>query len=66
MKKTITIDAKQYKAAWKQEYGKGRSLDNRDRWYRSGLYEVNEIIHRLSTGWTFDGQWKAPEKETKP
>jgi hypothetical protein len=63
MKKTITIDAKQYKAAFKAIYGSGRSRGKWELEYRSGLRAANEIVECLSTGWTFDGQWKAPEKK---
>jgi hypothetical protein len=66
MKKTITIDAKQYKAAFRAAYGTGRVRgDWEERGWRDGFKELDIIIDRLSTGWTFDGEWKAPEKETK-
>jgi hypothetical protein len=69
MKKTITIDAKQYKAALKSLksfMGPSRSWSLAPRWFREGVVKSDEIVRRLSTGWTFDGDWKAPEKETKP
>jgi hypothetical protein len=62
MKKTITIDAKQYRAAYKKVYGKGRAATRYERNIRTGMAEVDFIIKRLSEGWTFDGQWNAPQE----
>jgi hypothetical protein len=66
MKKTITIDAKQYKAAFKNLRGTGTAYSDYTLARRSGMNDLDWAIKKLSTGWTFDGQWKAPEKDTKP
>ncbi len=65
MKKTITIDAKQYKAAYKDLYGEGRSRDRFDKVFRNALTEFDRVIQRLSKGWTFDGngKWIEPPRE---
>jgi hypothetical protein len=65
MKKTITIDAKQYRAAYKKVYGKSRAAYKYERDIRTGMAEVDFIIKRLSEGWTFDDEWDQP-KEPKP
>jgi hypothetical protein len=66
MKKTIIIDAKQYNAAFKNLRGTGTAYSDYTRARRSGINDLDFAIQRLSTGWTFDGQWKAPQKDVKP
>lgn len=65
--KTITIDAKQYKAVYTHLYGEGRSRDRFDTVFRNALIEFDRAIIRLSKGWTFDGdgRWTEPP-EPKP
>jgi hypothetical protein len=65
MKKTITIDASQYRAAYEKLYGMGSTVYQDEKLFRNGMAEVDFIIKRLANGWTFDGNWNLP-KEPKP
>ena len=60
--KTLTIDAKQYKAAMKHLYGTGRARDRYDQVTRYALNEAMDVVRKLSAGWQFiDGKWIEPE-----
>ena len=60
---TLTIDARQYKAAMKHSYGTGRARDQFDRITRNALVEADYVVQKLSSGWQFiDGKWIEPKK----
>ena len=65
MKKTITIDAKQYKEAIKAMWGGGRAKGDFERGFKRGLDEGEWVVRRLSNGWQFiNGEWIEPTQES--